>query len=129
MERQYLDINAESGESLRVNETPVDAYFRNFQWDYAKYQHQGRQLVDIVGQIQGLAAKIEDELKKLAALYNEKSTLLSSLQRKKTINLATSDFEDFLAPEVVAKLEILKSGSLLTVFVVVPKAYDAGMCI
>ena len=59
-------------------------------------------------------------------MYNDKNVLLSSLQRKKTINLGTSDFEDFLKPERVAKLEILDTLNLATVFVVVPKALQAG---
>lgn len=102
----------------------MEAYFRNFQWDYAKYQYQGRQLADIVSQIQGLATKIDDELKKMTALYNEKNLALSALQRKKVINLATSDFEDFLKPEAAARLEVLNMAALLTVFVVVPKAAE-----
>jgi V-type H+-transporting ATPase subunit C len=71
-----------------------------------------------------MAAKVDEELKKLSALYNEKNLYLSGLQRKKTVNLATSDFEDFLKPAQVAKLELLNTETLLTVMVVVPSAIE-----
>lgn len=127
VERQYYDINVNDTSLLKVNDIPIDRYFKQFQWDFAKYQHQGRQISDIVLQIQSLATKIDDELKKLTVLYNEKNLALSSLLRKKTINLATSDFEDFLKPDLIAKLEILDTSSLQTVFVVVPKSLHKGM--
>mmetsp|Transcript_21444 Transcript_21444/g.19515 ORF Transcript_21444/g.19515 Transcript_21444/m.19515 type:complete len:436 (+) Transcript_21444:62-1369(+) len=124
VERQYFDIKGSSAQALRVNDTPIETYFRNFSWDFARYQHQGRPLVDIVNQIQGLSSKIDEELKKLSLLYNEKVVNLGSLQRKKTINLSTSDFEDFLKPEQVNKLDLIDTPTLLTVFVVVPKALE-----
>lgn len=71
-----------------------------------------------------MAAKVDDELKKLSSLYNEKNLNLSGLQRKKTVNLNTSDFEDFLKPTQVAKLELLNTETLLTVMVVVPSAIE-----
>ena len=83
-------------------------------------------MTDIVTQIQSLASKTDEELKKLVLLYNDKNLLLSSLQRKKTINFQTSDFEDFLKPEKVARIDILKTSTLYTVFVVVPKTLEKG---
>ena len=99
---------------------------RKFQWDGARYQFQGRQLTEIVAQIQSMAAKVDEELKKLAAVYNEKTLAASTLQRKKTINISTSDFEDFMKPALVARLELLQSESLLTVMVVVPASLEKG---
>ena len=99
---------------------------RKFQWDGARYQFQGRQLTEIVAQIQSMAAKVDEELKKLSVVYNEKTLAASTLQRKKTINISTSDFEDFMKPALVAKLELLQSESLLTVMVVVPVSLEKG---
>jgi V-type H+-transporting ATPase subunit C len=74
-----------------------------------------------------MAAKVDDELKKLSAMLVEKNLTLSNLQRRKTINLQTSDFEDFLTAESVARLEILRAENervLETIMVVVPKAVE-----
>ena len=73
-----------------------------------------------------MAAKVDEELKKLSVVYNEKTLAASTLQRKKTINISTSDFEDFMKPALVARLELLESESLLTVMVVVPAALEKG---
>ena len=76
-----------------------------------------------------MSTKVDEELKKLSATYSEKTLLLSTLQRKKTINLLTSDFEDFLSPEFVARMDILKAEGekvLETVMVVCPKSLDNG---
>lgn len=129
VERQYMDIkgsgtSSTEGNGLRVNENPVESYLRKFQWDFARYQYQGKQLNELVGQIQSMAAKIDDELKMMTTTYTDKTVAMTALQRKKTIVVATSDFEDFLAPETVAKLDILDTEHLLTVMVAVPKSLE-----
>jgi hypothetical protein len=109
-----------------VNSAKVETFLRKFQWDHARYQFSGRQLSEIVSQIQSMAAKVDDELKKLSLLYNEKTLALSSLQRKKIINISTSDFEDFMSTSTVAKLELIKTDTLLTVMVIVPSSLENG---
>ena len=133
MERQYADLaSLRPGvtlESLRVNSSSVDAYLRKFEWDYARYHHSGRPMNEIVAQIQGMASKIDEELKKLTTSYSDKTLQLSTLLRKKNVNMTTSDFEDFLTPEAVSRLEILQADGekiLETVMVVVPKALEQG---
>jgi V-ATPase subunit C len=126
VERQYIDITSSPVEPLLINSTKVETFLRKFQWDGARYQYQGRQLTEIVAQIQSMAAKVDEELKKLSVVYNEKTLAASTLQRKKTINISTSDFEDFMKPALVARLELLESESLLTVMVVVPAALEKG---
>lgn len=127
IERQYADVAGSDAEPLRAaNEMTVDNFLRNFQWDYARYRYQGRQLPDMVSQVQVSVAKVDDELKKLAISYNEKVQTLSSVQRKKTTNLVTSDLEDFLAADVVQRHEFLDSEYLLTVLVVVPGQSEKG---
>lgn len=128
IERQYFDVSGADADVLRVgNELTVDNYLRNFQWDYARYRYQGRQLPDLVSQIQSMVAKADDELKKLSVSYSEKQQALSALQRKRTTNLITSDFEDFLKPDQVSKHEFLDSEYLVTLAVVVPAALEPGM--
>jgi hypothetical protein len=127
VERQYVEIAGPEADTLRVNSQRVEAYLRKFQWDHARYQFSGRQLSELVSQIQAMAGKVDEELKKLSTLYNEKNLALSALQRKKTINLVTSDFEDFLKPAAAARIEVVDTETLLTVMVVVPKALENGM--
>lgn len=124
VERQYIDVAGNDAETLRVNDTTVEAYLRNFQWDYARYRYQGRQLSDLVSQIQSMVAKVDEELKKLSTNYNEKNQALSAVVRKKTTNLANSDFEDFLTPDIVAKHEFVDSEFLVTVAIVVPNSIE-----
>jgi hypothetical protein len=114
---------------LRINSSTVETFLKNFAWDFARYQVTGRQLSELVSQIQSMAAKVDDELKKLSIMFNEKTTIHVNLQRKKVINLITSDFEDFLSPQEVTALDMLKADNekvLETVMVVVPKALDVG---
>lgn len=131
VERQYQDISEPGAEMLRINSKAVEEIFRNFHWDFARYQYPGRQLSELVSQIQVMAAKVDEELKNLSLSCNEKSLAYSNLLRRKTINLVTSDFEDFLTPEKVSKLDIIHANPdhfhfLETVMVVVPKALEAG---
>lgn len=130
VERQYLEIAGTTSESLRVNSTTVESYLRKFEWDFARYQYSGRSLADLVSQIQANANKVDEELKKLASNLTDKNLQLSTLQRKKVINLYSSDFEDFLTPEQVARLEILRADTiekvLETVMIVFSKSLDAG---
>lgn len=113
---------------MKVNETPVEGYFKKFQWDFAQYQYQGKQLSELVAQIQAMAGKTEEELKMLSTSYTEKNLALAAAKRRQIINLATSDFEDFLTPEKVAKIDVQNTENLLTLMVVVPKSLETGKC-
>jgi V-type H+-transporting ATPase subunit C len=103
IERQYVEVSEGTPEPLRVNETTVDSYIKKFQWDFARFQHQGRQLTEIVEQIQAMSGKIDEELKTLVGNYTEKNLLLAAIKRRKQINLSTSDFEDFFDPRSSCK--------------------------
>lgn len=109
-----------------MNEATVELYIKRFQWDFARFQHQGRQLGEIVEQIQSLNGKVDDELKTLTTNYTDKNLALAATKRRKQINLVTSDFEDFLTSEDVAKIDVQDSENLLTIMVVVPKALETG---
>ena len=126
IERQYVEITGSSKASpLCINNKTVEEFLRKFEWDFARYQHQNRPLIEIISQIQSSTAKADDELKKLASSYNEKQLSYSTLQRRKIINMSLSEFEDFLTTEEVARLELIDSDTLLTVTVAVPIAIDA----
>lgn len=98
--------------------------FNRFQWNSAQFQTDGKQLSELVGQIQAIAGKTDEELKVLSNTYTEKNLALAAAKRRQIINLATSEFEDFLTPETIAKVEMINSDNLLTVTVVVPKALE-----
>lgn len=126
VERQYFEIAGSEAKPLRVNETAVEAFFKGFQWDFAQYQNQGKQLAELVSQIQGMAGKTEDELKMLSSSFQDKTVALAAAKRRKVVNLSTSDFEDFLKPEDLAKVDFLNTDHLLTITAVVPKASETG---
>lgn len=73
-----------------------------------------------------MTGKIEEELKMLSNNYTEKNLALAATQRRKQVNVSTSEFEDFLTPEKVAKLDILDTEHLLTVMVVIGRGMEAG---
>ncbi len=122
-----MEIAGSSAEPLRVNETTVESYIKRFQWDFARFQHQGRQLTELVEQIQSMSNKIDEELKILVGTFTEKNLSLAAVRRRQQINLSTSDFEDFLSPEAVAKLDLLDTEHLLSIMIVVPKALESGV--
>ena len=129
VERQYLEVTTSGTEPLRINSASVETFLRKFSWDNARYQHSGRSLTDLVSQIQGMAANVDEELKKLSIVLAEKQSTLVGLQRRKTINLATSDFEDFLTTEQAARLDIVSDPEsvLQTVFIVLAKSAVDGL--
>lgn len=124
VERQYLELSGESPKPLMVNDVTVDAVLNRFQWNTAQFQTEGKQLSELVSQVQAIAGKTDEELKVLSNTYTEKNLALATAKRRQVINLVTSDFEDFLSPEAVAKIDLINTDSLLTITVVVPKALE-----
>jgi len=124
VERQYVEIAAEKATPLRINDKAIEAAFAKFQWDFSQYQCQGKPLSELVSQVQAVAGKTEEELKSIATAYTEKNQALAAAKRRKVINLSTSDFEDFLAPEKIAEVDVYNSETLLTVAVVVPRSLE-----
>jgi V-type H+-transporting ATPase subunit C len=124
VERQYFDIQEaarKKAQPLKVQEKSVEAYLHNWEWDYARYQHQGKKLANLVSQISSQSSTADEELKKLLASHAERTTALAAWQRKKVVNLGTSDFEDFLTLEQGRALEVLDNDHLLTLMVSMPK--------
>ena len=127
VERQYLEMAGPKPESLRIQDVTVEAYLQRFQWDFAQYQQQGRQLGELVTQIQAMAGKVDEDLKTLNTSYMDKTVALAAAKRKKVINLTTSDLEDFLTQADMKRIDVLDTEHLLTVFVVVPASLEQGM--
>lgn len=127
VERQYLEMAGPKPEALRVHEVSSEAFLQRFQWDYAQYQHQGRQLAEIVGQIQSMAAKIDEDLKTLTASYTDKSLALAATKRKKVIAFATSDLEDFLTPRDIARIDVQDSDNFKTLLIATTKQLEQGL--
>ena len=100
-----------------MHDKSTNAYLAKWSWDYARYQHQGRKLSDLISQITSQTAYADEELKKLVGTHSEKLSNLSNWQRKKTINLGTSDFEDFLTPKTLSGVEIVNNDHLITLMV------------
>jgi len=104
IERQYFEMQAlnttrKAGAPippLKVQDRSVESYLQRWTWDFARYQHQGKKLSELVQQITVLTSTADEELKALLAAYAEKAQALANFQRKKVINLTSSDFEDFL---------------------------------
>lgn len=111
---------------LRVHDVTVEAYLQRFQWDFAQYQQQGRQLGELVSQIQAMAGKVDEDLKTLNVSYMDKTVALTAAKRKKVINLSTSDLEDFLKPDDITRIDVVDTEHLLTLLVVVPLAQESG---
>jgi hypothetical protein len=53
-----------------------------------------------------MVAKVEEDLKTLSVSYTEKTLASTNAVRKRVVNIMTSDFEDFLTPEDVARLDV-----------------------
>lgn len=126
VERQYLEMAGPKPEPLRVHDVTVEAYLQRFQWDFAQYQQQGRQLGELVSQIQAMAGKVDEDLKTLNVSFMDKTVALAAAKRKKVVNLSTSELEDFLTPEDLARIDVLNTEHLLTLLVVVPLALETG---
>lgn len=126
IERQYYDVAESGAGALKVGEKSAAAYISNFQWDVSRYKVTGVSMLDIVSQIQSTVGGVDEELKKLTTVYAEKSQFLAACQRKKQVNLTTSDFEDFLTPQMVANIGAIDSEYMLTLMCVVPASSEQG---
>jgi hypothetical protein len=87
---------------------------------------QNRPLVELSNQITAMTARVDEELKKISTIHNDKVTTLSALVRRRIVNFTTSDFEDFLTLRDISNAEFINSDTLLTVVVVVPKQFEQG---
>ena len=100
-----------------MHDKTTAAYLSKWSWDYARYQHQGRKLSELISQITSQTGYADEELKKLVSNHAEKVSNLTAWQRKKAINLGTSDFEDFLTQKDISSVDMIDNEHLLTLMV------------
>ncbi|KAF3341985.1 V-type proton ATPase subunit C-like isoform X2 [Carex littledalei] len=86
-----------------------------FAWDEGRYPTMSP-LKDIVSNIHGLVAKIEDDMKVRASEYNTVRSQLNAINRKQTGSLAVRDLSDMVKEE-----DIITTEHLETLLAVVPK--------
>lgn len=108
-------VSGVDGGSLTVDGVPVDSYLTRFVWDEAKYPTMSP-LREIVDNIHGQVAKIEDDMKVRAAEHNNVRSQLNAINRKQTGSLAVRDLSNLVKPE-----DIIASEHLVTLLAVVPK--------
>ncbi len=116
---------SQDGEKLRVNGLEVERYLNEFQWNTSQFPFQFKTLADISASVQSLSTRVDEDLKKLTSAFTDKSQNMAALQRRKTVNMATSDIEDFLKPELAATVfssELRDSEYFAQFLVVVPRA-------
>jgi V-type H+-transporting ATPase subunit C len=123
LERQYLEAAGPgSTDQMRVNGVNVSTYLKDFHWDIARFRYSSVTIADIICQIQAIAAGIDEESKRLTATLGEKTQTLSLMQRKRLVNLSTSDFEDFLSIQEMNDIQCsrIDSDIFQTVAIAVP---------
>ncbi len=84
---------------------------------------------EIVTQVQSMAAKVDEDLKKLGQTLTEKQQALAASQRRKTANFTTADLEDIITPAEMSKIEVINTEHLLTLLLVVPAGLEKGKLI
>ena len=127
IEKTYTDVTSQSkisAQSLRCHDKKVAAYLEKWDWDYSRFQAQGRPLAEIVQQIANIANYANEELSKLQATHSEALSVLSNLKRKQTINLTSSDFADFLTPDHLKNVDVCDSENLKTIAVAMNKTIE-----
>ena len=123
IERQYYETAGAAAEKMTVYGSSVSSFMKSFSWDVARYRYASVPIGDIMAQIQGIVNGVDEESKRLSITLNEKSQALAAAQRRKVINLATSDLEDFLTPADIKNNNIdlhIDSEIFSTIAVAVP---------
>jgi V-type H+-transporting ATPase subunit C len=108
-------VSSSEGGALTVDGVPVETYVTRFAWDEGRYPTMSP-LKDIVSNIHGLVAKIEDDMKVRASEYNTVRSQLNAINRKQTGTLSVRDLSDMVKPE-----DIITTEHLETLLAIVPK--------
>ena len=72
--------------------------------------------------IAGGVTAVDEELKQLSQSYGEKQMALQEAQRKKGGNLMAGELNDVLTEDIMAKVEVLDTEYLKTIFIAIPKS-------
>ena len=118
IERVFHDVN-KSFASLTVNGTPTEAYLRNFRWASAKYPHH-RPVPDLSKLVCLNILKIEEELKEISQMFQEKKARHVASKRKRgNANMMAGDLGKFVAGKLRGE-DFVDTEYLTTLCVVVP---------
>jgi len=122
-----MDVTSQNNspaQSLRCHDRVVSAYLEKWEWDQARFQAQGRPLAEMVQQISNISNYANEELSKLQATHSEALSVLSNLKRKQTINVSSSDYEDFLNRDSLKNVEVFDSENLYSIAVAMNKTTE-----
>eukprot|EP01084_Bolivina_argentea_P193415 331828_1 len=122
--KQYEELTGVDAEQLMVGYCKPDDYVRQFEWDYAKYASR-QPLQALVNNIYSSVNKIEEELKKLAMGYTEKTTAVNAFRRNKKSNLAVADLNEIITGERLQGTKLINTEYLKTLVIAVPKNKEA----
>ncbi len=73
-----------------------------------------------------MSNSVDDELKKISNTLNEKTQNFATAERRKAVNLLSSDFEDILEPRVANSIKLEESDYITNVMVIVPSNLEQG---
>lgn len=121
--RQLHDLycDPETGEMdnhekiLTVNNTSLELYLSQFEWDEAKYKLTSP-LKDLVDAISLTMSKLDEELRTKASSYQTVTQAIAAEKKKTTGNLIVRDLSELIKPD-----DFIETDYLTTLFVVVNK--------
>ncbi|KAF2401460.1 vacuolar ATP synthase-like protein subunit C 1 [Trichodelitschia bisporula] len=106
-----------ASEHKTINDKPVDAYLRSFQWNKAKYRAD-KTIAELIDGLQREINGLDNDVKAKFNQYNSIKTNLAASQRRQTGNLATRSLASIVPPDAV----IRDSEYLETHLIAVPNA-------
>jgi len=122
IEKQYKETAGADRDALTVDTMPVKQFVERFEWNFAKLSVRADvKLEAITEEIRRSVSAADEEIRAMAADFNEAQQKLTSLKRKKNGGLASTPLEEFLSPQQVAAVEKVDSDYLVTLVVLVPK--------
>eukprot|EP01053_Blabericola_migrator_P009869 Blabericola_migrator_1__9868@NODE_5435_length_768_cov_173_413695_g2001_i3_p1_GENE_NODE_5435_length_768_cov_173_413695_g2001_i3NODE_5435_length_768_cov_173_413695_g2001_i3_p1_ORF_typecomplete_len199_score44_16VATPase_C/PF03223_15/1_3e37GSK3_bind/PF05350_12/0_034GSK3_bind/PF05350_12/6_6e03Hkinase_dim/PF02895_14/0_047ThrE/PF06738_12/0_2_NODE_5435_length_768_cov_173_413695_g2001_i362658 len=115
-----IDPAAEFKILWQRNTLSVEQYLSRFIWDEAKYPR-SRVLKQNVDLLVANVAKLDEEVRVKASLFQELKNSAATNQKADTIGFATKDLVDILTPDICSEKDFINTEHLTTVVAIVPK--------
>lgn len=115
-----IDPNAEFKILWQRNTLSVDQYLSRFIWDEAKYPR-SRILKQNVDLLVANVAKLDEEVRVKASLFQELRNSAANSQKQESIGFNTKDLVDVLTPDICSESDFIDTEHLTTVVAIVPK--------
>eukprot|EP01057_Protomagalhaensia_wolfi_P000161 Protomagalhaensia_wolfi_Nauph_80__160@NODE_108_length_3657_cov_194_532615_g77_i1_p1_GENE_NODE_108_length_3657_cov_194_532615_g77_i1NODE_108_length_3657_cov_194_532615_g77_i1_p1_ORF_typecomplete_len393_score75_55VATPase_C/PF03223_15/1_1e85GHL10/PF02638_15/1_3GHL10/PF02638_15/60GSK3_bind/PF05350_12/0_11GSK3_bind/PF05350_12/6_3e03Hkinase_dim/PF02895_14/0_22ThrE/PF06738_12/0_58ThrE/PF06738_12/2_6e03_NODE_108_length_3657_cov_194_532615_g77_i111542332 len=127
LEKLGLDIdpNAEFKILWQRNTLSVEQYLSRFIWDEAKYPR-SRLLKQNVDLLVANVAKLDEEVRVKASLFQELKNSAASNQKADTVGFMTKDLVDVLTPDVCSESDFIDTEHLTTIIAIVPRQEEAA---